>query len=206
MVEILDSVNEIKGWVRQQPDYSRSISMSQGFGPPQPSPSSQPSLGADMEDNPFGSSATLPNEASSHAGQPYRHATAGHKILMWPAIRQLVLQAGVASVGGLNHIEQNGTVFLTRIQESSPVLTLDDSLQSKMHVGMQSQASRASGGSRTTFPALTREAMLSLATSYFGTLLFVTKLAFEASSVSKRLLRDHPLLIFLRLHSLFDVV
>ena len=62
---------------------------------------------------------------------------------------------------------------MIRIQEGTPTLSLDESLQDRPFVGMQSQATRVAGGTRITFPALSREIMHQLATAYFDTFNFI---------------------------------
>jgi hypothetical protein len=45
--------------------------------------------------------------------QPYRHASAAHKILAWPAIQELLFEALPANIGDLKILEQDGPVFIT---------------------------------------------------------------------------------------------
>jgi hypothetical protein len=72
-------------------------------------------------------------------------------------------------VGDLKSLEQEGSAFLIGIEEGTPGLPLDDALQDRPFVGMQSQATRTSGGARVIFPALTHDVMQRLATHYFDT-------------------------------------
>jgi hypothetical protein len=55
------------------------------------------------------------------------------------------------------------------MHEGTPKLALDETLQGEPFLATQSQASRISGGARTTFPYLTRDIMHELATAYFDT-------------------------------------
>ena len=48
-------------------------------------------------------------------------------------------------------------------------MSLEESLQEIPFIGMQSRETRVSGGTRLTFPALTRDKMLRLSTNYFDT-------------------------------------
>jgi hypothetical protein len=59
------------------------------------------------------------------------------------------------------------------MQKGTPNLPLDEMLSDKPFIGMQTQATRAAGGIRTTFPALTKEAMQNLAKAYFDTFNFI---------------------------------
>jgi hypothetical protein len=73
-------------------------------------------------------------------------------MLTWPAIQQLLFQALPSNIGDLKGLEQDGPAFIIQIQEGTPKLALDDSLQDRPVLAMQSQASRTSGGARDTFP------------------------------------------------------
>ncbi|RDW84967.1 hypothetical protein BP6252_02557 [Coleophoma cylindrospora] len=88
-------------------------------------------------------------------------------MLTWPAIQQLILQALPTNIEDLKSLEQEGSAFIVRMQKGIPNLPMQVGLQSVPFVGMQTQASRAAGEARTTFPTLTREKMLHLATAYF---------------------------------------
>jgi hypothetical protein len=94
-------------------------------------------------------------------------------MLIWPAIQQLLLQALPSNIGDLTSLEQEGSAFIIRIQEGTPKLSQDEALQDRPFVGMQSQATRVTGGARITFPGLTREIMHQLATAYFDTFNFI---------------------------------
>jgi hypothetical protein len=88
-------------------------------------------------------------------------------MLTWPAIQQLLIQAVPANVGDMRSLEQEGSAFIVRMHQGQPVLPLDDNLEEQPFVGMQTPATRAIGGQRVTFPALTRDVMHRLATAYF---------------------------------------
>lgn len=90
-------------------------------------------------------------------------------MLTWPAIQQLLLQVMPSNFADLKSLEQEGSAFIIRMQKGTPNLPLDAALQDRPFVGMQTQATRASGGARVTFPSLTREMMHHLATAYFDT-------------------------------------
>ena len=167
LVEILDRLKTLEGKVDRIP---LRVSGPSGFGPAQSSPSSHPSL-LDADASSYTSSRLpttscepIPNSSKS---QPYRHASAAHKMLTWPAIQQLLLQAVPASIGDLRSLESEGSAFIVRLHQGIPPLPLDDNLQELPFVGMQTQATRTAGGSRVTFPALTRDVMHRLSTAYF---------------------------------------
>jgi hypothetical protein len=88
-------------------------------------------------------------------------------MLTWPAISQLLLQTVPSNVGDLNSLRDEGSAFIVRMQKGTPNLPLDEALPDRPFIGMQTQATRATGGVRTTFPVLTRDTMLQLATAYF---------------------------------------
>jgi hypothetical protein len=177
LVEILDRLKSLEGKVDRLP--IRTSSQGGGFGPSQPSPTSQPSFSVESGENTRSYSATsarisvLPSPSGVGRSQPYRHASAAHKMLTWPAIQQLLLQALPSNIGDLNSLEQEGSAFIIRIQEGTPQLSLEEGLPHSPFVGMQSQATRAAGGARSTFPGLTREIMHQLATAYFDTFNFL---------------------------------
>jgi hypothetical protein len=93
--------------------------------------------------------------------------------LTWPIIQQALLQALPSNVGDLKTLEQDGTAFLVRIQKETPNLPLDEALQERPFLGMQTQATRTAGGARTTFPQLTKDVMNNFATAYFDTFNFI---------------------------------
>lgn len=157
------------------------------FDPPAPSgpsgPSQQPSasqvpyhIGAIETQNIYSDPSLHPSQIlSSRKQSPYKHSSASLKILTWPAMQQLLLQALPSAVADLKLLEQEGLVFLMRVHKetSIPSLPLDEHIQEQPFVGMQTQATRAAGGRRITFPALNRETMHQLATVYFDTFNFL---------------------------------
>lgn len=84
-----------------------------------------------------------------------------------------MLQTLPTNVGDLKTLEQDGPAFIVQLQKNVPLLALDEVLADRPFVGMQSQATRASGGARIIFPHLTRDLMHRLATSYFDTFNFI---------------------------------
>lgn len=177
LVEILDRLKSLEGKVDRIPTGGGRTPIPVGFGPPQPAPSSQPSFSNELDPGSY----STPNLRSSQQPSPsglgrtpaYRHASAAHKILTWPVVQQLLLQALPTNVGDLKTLEQDGSAFIVQIQKGVPLLPLDEALQDRPFVGMQTQATRASGGARIIFPALTRDVMHRLATAYFDTFNFI---------------------------------
>jgi hypothetical protein len=88
-------------------------------------------------------------------------------MLTWPAIQQLLIQAVPSNVGDMRSLEQEGSAFIVRMHQGQHALPLDESLEERAFVGMQTTATRATGGHRVTFPWLTREEMQRLADAYF---------------------------------------
>ena len=173
LVEILDRLISLEGKVDQLSPSRSSAPVPRGFGPPQPSPSSQPSFNTEVDESATFLQTHQLIEQQSLAGigkgPAYRHASGSLKMLLWPAIQQLLIQSLSSNVVDLRSLEQEGAVFLVRLWEDEQSLPLDDTLQGRPFTGMQSQATRNSGGTRMTFPALTRDIMYRLATTYFDT-------------------------------------
>jgi hypothetical protein len=94
-------------------------------------------------------------------------------------------------VGDLKTLEQDGTAFLLRIQRETPNLPLDEGLQERPFVGMQTQATRTAGGARTTFPALTKDVMNNLAIAYFDTFNFIYPFMDRQNFISDTLTKVH---------------
>ncbi|THV56024.1 hypothetical protein BGAL_0001g00860 [Botrytis galanthina] len=175
MVEILDRVKNIESILEQFPQLSTGIAEFKPSQTPLTHSSLNDPLSFKTGGHTFATSFSHPNEINTariHTNSIYRHYTASHKILLWPAIQQLLLQVAPSNNGNGKFLER-GSVFMVRIQASRPPLSLDIDLQEKPFVGMQSLASRVVGGSRTTFPGLSQEAMLQLAMSYFDTFNFL---------------------------------
>lgn len=172
MVEILDYVKSIHTDIEQMKRAREGTNT--GFGPPQQAPSSQTSfVGEATESRPYGSSMDRSHPRHSvsvnEGNRPYKHASAAHKMLTWPAISQLLLQAVPSIVGDLNSLRDEGSAFIVRMQKGTPNLPLDEGLPDAPFIGMQTQESRTAGGVRSTYPSLTRDTMLQLATAYFDT-------------------------------------
>ncbi|KIM92729.1 hypothetical protein OIDMADRAFT_173807 [Oidiodendron maius Zn] len=167
LVEILDRLESLEGKIDQIHG-----SVPTGFGPPQPAPTSQPSFSTDVDKPGSSSSPRLvqqPSPSGIERSQPYRHASAAHKMLIWPAIQQLLLQALPSNIEDWKTLEQEGPAFIFQIQKGIPKLALDDNLQDRPFAAIQSQASRTAGEARSIFPRLTRDIMHQLATAYFDT-------------------------------------
>ncbi|KAH7317260.1 hypothetical protein BKA65DRAFT_541989 [Rhexocercosporidium sp. MPI-PUGE-AT-0058] len=177
LVEILDRLKSLEGKVDRIPIRAP---IPTGFGPAQPSPASRSSFSATVDD-PSSCSATSPRLSQ----QPV------HKMLTWPAIQQLLLQYLPSDLGDLKSFEQEGSAFIVRMQRGTPNLPLDESLEERPFVGMQTQASRAAGGARITFPALTRNMMDRLATAYFDTFNFIYPFMDSQNFTSDTLTRAH---------------
>ncbi|KAL3423713.1 hypothetical protein PVAG01_05460 [Phlyctema vagabunda] len=180
LVEILDRLKTLETKVDRIP-LGPSPS---GYGPSQPSPSNLSSLAtiAAAADSELASgSQTTPSSRqtvqhsplSGGNSHPYRHASAAHKMLTWPAIQQLLLQSLPANIGDLTSLEQEGSAFIVRMQQGTPNLPMEVNIHSTPFIGMQTQAARASGGTRMVFPTLTRDKMQHLATAYFDTFNFI---------------------------------
>lgn len=166
LVEILDRLKSLEGKIDRIP--TRPLPPT-GFGPYQPSPSSQPSF---VTDEPSNYSSLRASQKSSPAGgtgrsQPYRHASAAHKMLTWPAVQQMLLVIMPNSSADLQHLESEGSAFIVRLQRHMPSLPLDVHLRSHEFGGMLTQATRTAGAERVTFPDLTYDIMIRLANSYF---------------------------------------
>jgi hypothetical protein len=175
LTEILDRLKSVEVKV----DRLASRPPQSGFGPLQQSPSSQPPFGASGEvdyRSPFSSVHTTRSPSPRNnlpKTHEYRHSTASHKLLHWPAIQEILLQADPAVADDLKHFEKEGSSFLVRMQRGQPALSLHEGLSQKAFVGIQSQATGVAGGMRITYPALTREVMNRLADAYFDTFNFL---------------------------------
>jgi hypothetical protein len=191
LVEILDRLESLEDKIDRIPTHGP---VPTGFGPPQPAPASQLSFSIDVDEPGSSSSPRLAQQPSSSGigrHQPYRHASAAHKMLTWPAIQQLLFQALPANIGDLKSLEQDGPAFITRIHEGTPKLALDESLQDKPFLAMQSQESRIAGRARTTFPRLTLDVMHQLATAYFDTFNLIYPFMDRQNFISDTLTKVH---------------
>jgi hypothetical protein len=191
LVEILDRLQRLEGKIDQFPTQGPAPT---GFGPAQTAPTSHPSFSPDVDEPGSSSSPRLDQQSSSSdigSGQPYRHASAAHKMLAWPVIQQLLFQTLPSNIADLKSLEQEGPGFIVRTQDGTPSLPQDESLQDRPFVAMQSRASRASGGERTTFPRLTRDMMGQLATAYFDTFNFIYPFMDRQNFISDTLMKVH---------------
>ncbi|EHK96338.1 hypothetical protein M7I_7983 [Glarea lozoyensis 74030] len=170
LVEILDRLKSLEGKLDRIPIRDSHASIS---GPTQQSPSSQHSSAVDADPNSYSYPNTnrlpsyQPSPGRGTRSQPYRHASAAHKMLTWPAIQQLLIQAVPANVGDMRSLEQEGSAFIVRMHQGQGPMPMDECLEETAFLGMQTPATRATGGPRVTFPDLTRDVMQRLANAYF---------------------------------------
>ncbi len=169
LVEILDRLTSLEGKVDRIPkrpspptpfstkDISSSSQQSSHDLRQSTASSIAPSLTTDM---------TTPSEQQN---RPYRHASAAHKMLTWPAIQEMLLHTLPSNMADLRSLQDEGSAFIVRMQKGMPNLPLDTTLAERPFVGMQSQATRNAGGIRGVYPGLTKEVMTSLAETYFDT-------------------------------------
>jgi hypothetical protein len=193
LVEILERLKSLEGKVDRIPTRA---TISTGFDPAQPSPAGQPSFIAKADDpSSYPASSHRLSQQLSPVGigrrQPASQVAAAHKILTWPAIQQLLLQALPSNIRDLKSLEQEGSAFIVRMQRGTPNLPLDEGLEETPFFGMQIQATRAAGGARVTFPALTRDRMDRLATAYFDTFNFIYPFMDRQNFTSDTLTRVH---------------
>lgn len=127
--------------------------------------------------------------ASTGKSQPYPHSSGSLKMLLWPAIQEFITKSLPPNVVDFGDLEQDGSVFLVRLWKNEQRLPLDDDiLHANPVISRQSQVPRNPGGTRISFPTLTREAMYRLATSYFDTFNFLYPLLDRESFFSEILL------------------
>jgi hypothetical protein len=193
LVEILDRLTSLEGKVDQLSTVRSPVPG--GFGPPQPSPSSQPSFSIEVDESlPFPTSHQPSQQRNAGVvgkGQSFRHASGSLKMVTWPAIQQLLLQSLPSNIGDLKSLDQEGSAFLIGLGEGLAALPLDDTLQGRPFVGMQSQATRSFGGTRMAFPTLTRDIMHRLATVYFDTFNLYYPILDRQNFISDALTRVH---------------
>ncbi|CZT47340.1 related to acetate regulatory DNA binding protein FacB [Rhynchosporium secalis] len=182
LTEILNRLMNIEGKI----DQISTRRTTQDFGSLRNIPSSQPSFNLESETS---SLSTPSSRQQISPTQPYRHASAAHKILSWPALQQLMLQVLPSNAGDFKYLESDGTSFIVRMHSGQPKLPKDEPLQDRPFVGMQSQATRNIGAPRVTFPALTRDAMYRLTAAYFDTFNFLypfmDRRTFESDTLAK---------------------
>ena len=193
LVEILDRLKSLEGKVDRIPIR---VPIPTGFGAAQPSPASQPYFSAEVDDPSSYSASSLrlfqqPVPIGIGRSHASRQVSAVHKMLTWPAIQQLLSQSLPSNIGDLKSLEQEGSAFIVRMQRGTPNLPLDEGLEERPFVGMQTQATRAAGGARITFPALTGDMMNRLATAYFDTFNFIYPFMDRQNFMSDTLTRVH---------------
>lgn len=107
--------------------------------------------------------------SSGGINQPYRHASAAHKMLTWPAIQELLKDTGMSDQADLKSLNMEGSAYIIQLCSEMPPLPPDEMRDVQPFLGMQMQANRRFGSSRVVFNNLTPERMDRLATSYFNT-------------------------------------
>lgn len=143
--------------------------------------------------SPYTANSVRPSQRASPSGrsQPYRHASAAHKMLTWPAIQTLLSAAVPNNVGDLRSIELEGSAFVVRVQQGVPTLPLDEFLLDQPFVGMQMQATRTAGGPRVIFPDLDYDTMHKLATVYFDTFNLIYPFMDRQNFIADTLMKVH---------------
>lgn len=103
----------------------------------------------------------LPSEVSTS----YRHLTAPHKILLWPAVYSFLQKAGADSQEMLKVLSQEGTPWLLHLEleKHKECLPADTALSSQLVAGP------VSGPGRVKYDVLDEELMLKCMDSYFNT-------------------------------------
>lgn len=159
-MEILDRLISLEGKV----DRISPFPAQRGFGPPQ-------IFSASQATSPFPAASIRQQsqgESPGGTGQPYKYTSIAHRILMWPAIQELI-QLDQVGGGEARNFEVDGSAFLVQLQRGSQIISLNEILVNQPFVGMQMQATRETGGLRVTFRDLDYNTMHDLATSYFDT-------------------------------------
>lgn len=110
-----------------------------------------------------------PNPTPAGLTHPFRHATAAHKMLTWPAVQELLRNKGILNEVDLQTLSDEGSAFMIQVCNGMPKLPLDGVVFEQPFMGMQSQATRQQGGARVTFMYLTNDEMDRLAKAYFNT-------------------------------------
>ncbi len=160
----------------------------------QPSPGRQPYFTSEGDAASSDATSSVqplqqPSSTDSGISQLYRHASAGHNILTWPAIQQLLLQALPSNIGDLRSLEAEGLAFIVRMQQGMPGLPLDEVLLCRPVVGMQMRETRIAGGASVTFPDLDYWTMHRLTMAYFDTFNFMYPFMNQQDFISNSLAR-----------------
>ncbi|KAH0544603.1 hypothetical protein FGG08_001252 [Glutinoglossum americanum] len=103
---------------------------------------------------------------------PYPRIVPAHKLLLWPAVREVLESVGIDTSKDLEPLKRDGTQWLIRMlqRESNRTgLPLDVNLESRPFVGMQT----ARTGPRVVFPELSAEHMQNVSGLYFTTFNFL---------------------------------
>jgi hypothetical protein len=182
-VEILDRLKSLEGKIDRIP---LRPAQQAGFGSVQ-------GVQASQSASPYAMGSVRPSQRGSPSGksQPYRHASAAHKMLTWPAVQKLLQQSLTVNIGDLRSLEAEGPAFIVQMQQGTPNLPLDELLYDQPFVGMQMQATRVLGGSRVTFPELDYNTMHALATSYFDTFNLIYPFMDRQNFISDTLTKVH---------------
>jgi hypothetical protein len=98
--------------------------------------------------------------------EPYKHVTAEHKILRWPAIQNLLQQSNSNLAADIRHLTIDGPGWLLSIMRHSHMegLPLDERVPDQPFLGMQRDRT---DGLRVIFPGYPPEAIHQLCTIYF---------------------------------------
>lgn len=110
---------------------------------------------------------------------------------MWPAVQELLRKGRQVGEAELRSLEVDGSAFLVQLQTGSQILSLDENLITQPFVGMQTQATRESGGPRVTFRDLDYNTMHNLATSYFDTFNLIYPFMDRQNFISDTLAKVH---------------
>lgn len=178
LVEILDSLRRLEGKIDRLGDSSTQYSpsdmphksrvWSSTFQPLQNVSSSQGVISSQLEVPP-----QMPRAKSTESTRsaPQR-ITAAHKLLLWPAIREILDSVGIDTSKDLEPLQRDGTQWLVRMlqRESNRTgLPSDVNLESRPFVGMQTTRT----GPRVVFPELSAEHMQNISSVYFNTFNFL---------------------------------
>ena len=178
-MEILDSVRRLEGKIDRLGDPSTGYSSSSAspkrrlwvntFQPLQNTP---PSQGSTSGQSAVSQKTRVTSKTEPIGSSPYRRVAAAHKLLLWPAIREILDSVGIDTSEDLEPLGQAGTQWLIRVLQrkcNRAGLPLDVNLESRPFAGMQT--SRAS--QRVIFPDLTAEHMQNISSVYFNTFNFL---------------------------------
>lgn len=116
--------------------------------------------------NTIGGGNSTSGRSSSYT-QPYRHASAAHKMLTWPAIRQMLISLSPSVDKDLQSLDAEGSAFIVHLQKNQSGLPPQGRLNAREFKGMLTQATRTTSGDRFTFPDISLQEMNHLATVYF---------------------------------------